>query len=106
MTVGRRSGIGTRRDVAARLVQQQIPMALGDLDAAAVDANVVARRHRPSCRARGSVAPLTVTRPSSISCSDARRDAMPACDRIFCRRSIQRLFITKPRISRSSRRPR
>src|SRR5437867_10785825 len=34
------------------------------------------------------VAPFTVTRPSSISCSDARREAMPACDRIFCRRSI------------------
>ena len=31
--------------------------------------------------------PLTVTRPSSINCSDARRDAMPACDKIFCKRS-------------------
>src|SRR5215210_5440629 len=39
----------------------------------------------PSSR---TVVPLTVTRPSSISCSDARRDATPACDRIFCSRSI------------------
>ena len=38
----------------------------------------------PSSR---TVVPFTVTRPSSISCSDARREAMPACDRIFCRRS-------------------
>ena len=36
--------IGARRDVAARLVQQQIQVALGDLDAAAVDADVIARR--------------------------------------------------------------
>jgi hypothetical protein len=32
--------------------------------------------------------PLTLTRPSSISCSLARRDAIPAWDSIFCRRSI------------------
>ena len=44
MTVGRRSGIRARRHVAARLVQQQIQVARGDLDAAAVDADVVARR--------------------------------------------------------------
>src|SRR5262245_22651853 len=30
-----------------------------------------------------TVRPLTVTRPSSISFSAARRDATPACDRIF-----------------------
>ena len=45
--------IRSRRDVAARLVQQEIAMALDELDAAAVDADVVARRARPSSRARG-----------------------------------------------------
>src|SRR5687768_7748657 len=34
-----------------------------------------------------TVSPLTVTRPSAITCSAARRDAMPARDRIFWRRS-------------------
>src|ERR1051326_2466941 len=34
-----------------------------------------------------TVTPLTLTRPSSISFSLARRDATPACDRIFCNRS-------------------
>ncbi len=33
------------------------------------------------------VAPLTLTRPSSISCSAARREAIPARDKIFCNRS-------------------
>src|SRR5206468_190207 len=36
------------------------------------------------------VTPFTLTRPSRIICSDARRDATPACDRIFCN-----LFIVK-----------
>src|SRR5439155_5752529 len=35
--------IRARRDVAARLVQQQVPVLLDDLHPAAVDANVVAR---------------------------------------------------------------
>src|SRR5438552_3058023 len=35
-----------------------------------------------------TVAPFTDTRPSSINFSLARRDAMPACDSIFCSRSI------------------
>src|SRR6185503_5203539 len=39
----------------------------------------------PSSR---TVVPLTVTRPSSINCSDARREATPAWERIFCKRSI------------------
>src|SRR6185436_17725220 len=33
-----------------------------------------------------TVLPLTVTRPSAISFSAARREAMPAWDRIFCSR--------------------
>ena len=33
-----------------------------------------------------------VTRPCSINCSDARRDAMPAWERIFCRRSTKRFY--------------
>ena len=79
--------IRSRRHVAARLVEQHVAMALGNLDAAAVDADVVVRRI--GLRAQlAIVLPLTVTRPSSISCSLARREAMPACDRIFCRRSM------------------
>ena len=35
-------GIGPRRDVAARLVQQEVEAALGELDAAAVHADVIA----------------------------------------------------------------
>src|SRR6185437_4759606 len=31
--------------------------------------------------------PFTVTRPSTINCSALRRDATPAAERIFCRRS-------------------
>src|SRR6187402_1945544 len=36
--------------------------------------------------------PFTETRPSSISFSAARRDAIPACDRIFWRRIPSELF--------------
>ena len=36
-------GIGTRRDVASRLVQQQVKAALDELDAAAVNADIIAR---------------------------------------------------------------
>ena len=43
--------IRARRDVAARLVQQEIAVVLGDLDAPAVDADVVLARHRPWSRA-------------------------------------------------------
>src|SRR5258706_9500457 len=43
----------------------------------------------PSSR---TASPLTVTRPSSISCSDARRDATPACDKIFCSRSTSTVY--------------
>ena len=39
--MGRRSRIGTRRDVAARLVEEDVAAALRALDAAVVDANVV-----------------------------------------------------------------
>src|ERR1700730_11162885 len=39
----------------------------------------------PSSR---TVVPFTVTRPSSISFSEARREAIPACDRIFWIRSM------------------
>ena len=76
-------------------------MALRQLDAPAVDADVVAVGSAlvPSSR---TVAPLTVTRPSSISCSDARRDATPACDRIFWRRST---LSVAPRIPHSTRSP-
>src|SRR5688572_4627063 len=35
----------------------------------------------PSSR---TVWPFTITRPSRIICSDARRDATPAAERIFC----------------------
>ena len=35
-----------------------------------------------------TVVPLTETRPSVMSFSLARRDATPACDRIFWRRSM------------------
>src|SRR5262249_59566156 len=35
-----------------------------------------------------TVTPFTVTRPSSMRCSEERREATPACDRIFWRRSI------------------
>ena len=38
--------VGARRDVAARFVEQQIQVARGDLDAAAVDTDVIARRIR------------------------------------------------------------
>ena len=38
-----------------------------------------------------TVVPFTDTRPSSIICSEARREAMPACERIFCKRSISSL---------------
>src|SRR3954469_19692714 len=48
----------------------------------------------PSSR---TVVPLTVTRPSSISCSAARREAMPACDKIFCSLSIGNSVATKAR---------
>jgi len=34
-----------------------------------------------------TVVPLTVTRLSSMRRSDARLEAMPACDKIFCKRS-------------------
>src|SRR4029453_12936889 len=37
----------------------------------------------PSSR---TVSPFTITRPSRIIVSEARRDATPAVDRIFCRR--------------------
>src|SRR4051812_44291815 len=56
----------------------------------------------PSSRAG---VPLTVTRPSSISCSEARREATPACDRIFCSRSISTAYSTR-RASRSDARGR
>src|SRR5215203_6038898 len=45
----------------------------------------------PSSR---TVVPFTVTRPSSISCSDARLEAIPACDRIFWRRSTSLCFLS------------
>ena len=61
---------------------------LGDLDPRAVDADVVARRVRLGAELADRRRRSRVTRPSSIICSDARREAMPACDRIFCRRSI------------------
>src|SRR5882762_9068547 len=38
------------------------------------------------------VVPFTVTRPSSINCSEARRDATPACERIFCKRSTATVY--------------
>ncbi len=38
-----------------------------------------------------TVWPLTETRPSASSCSEARREATPAADRIFCKR-ITRQF--------------
>src|SRR5205085_64177 len=44
------------------------------------------------------VSPLTVTRPSTISCSDARRDATPARDRIFCSRSIAHTYHDRDRL--------
>src|SRR3954468_1282849 len=37
------------------------------------------------------VVPLTVTRPCWISVSAVRREAMPAADKIFCRRSAMAL---------------
>ena len=66
-------------------------MPLGDLDAPAVDADVVARRIGLGAELAHRL-PFTVTRPSSIICSDARREATPACDRIFCRRSITTVY--------------
>src|SRR6185369_9140854 len=50
----------------------------------------------PSSR---TVVPLTVTRPSRINCSDARRDAIPACDRIFCSRSTVATIMPHPVIA-------
>jgi hypothetical protein len=64
--------IGTRRDVAARFVEEQVAVALGG-DAAAVDANVCARRLRPSSRGDA----VDSRAPSSTTLV-ARRDAMPA----------------------------
>ena len=74
--------IRSRRHVPARLVQQEVAVPFRQLDPAAVDADVVVGGIGLGPQLR-IVAPLTVTRPSSISCSDARRDAMPACERIF-----------------------
>src|SRR5579883_2486582 len=52
-----------------------------------------------------TTAPLTVTRPSRMICSACRREAMPACDRIFCRRSsaIARLVVLQVRGLRGRR---
>ena len=50
-----------------------------DLDAPAVHADVVGRRVGLGAELV-IVAPFTLTRPSRISCSDARRDATPACE--------------------------
>src|ERR1700730_12530840 len=53
----------------------------------------------PSSR---TMAPLTLTRPSRINCSLARRDATPARERIFCSRSwLSRSFApsTRPLVS-------
>src|SRR5712664_3141794 len=41
--------------------------------------------------------PFTGTRPSSISCSLARREAIPAWERIFCNRSTAYSLATKAR---------
>src|SRR5260221_10748196 len=49
----------------------------------------------PSSR---TVAPFTCTRPSSISCSLARRDATPACDRIFWIRSTETVYHAAPKL--------
>src|SRR5687767_5619039 len=43
-----------------------------------------------------TVRPLTDTRPSSISRSAARREATPACERIFCRRMAEGPLFTLP----------
>src|SRR3989442_8907960 len=48
----------------------------------------------PSSR---TVTPFTVTRPASISCPVARREAIPAWERIFCNRSTAYSLATKAR---------
>ena len=74
--------IRSGRDVALRLVEKNVASLLR-FDAPAVHTNIILfgiGLHAGS----STVCPFTLTPPSRISCSAARRDDTPAPDRIFC----------------------
>ena len=62
-------------------------MALGHLDALAVDADVVGRRVGLRAELADGDAVHRDAALASSAVSAARRDATPACERIFCSRS-------------------
>src|SRR5207342_2478930 len=56
----------------------------------------------PTC----ATSPLTLTRPSAMRCSSARREPRPACARTLCRRSSMRgVSAASPRFNESLRLP-
>jgi hypothetical protein len=60
---------------------------LRSLDSPLVDADVIDIGVGFRAKLGDGSAPLTVTRPSSMSFSAARREAMPAAAMIFCSRT-------------------
>ena len=79
--------VAHRGDDARRLVHRVGDAVVADLDADAVDGDLVGAPGRPACPGPARPAPFTLIRPASIMSSQTRREPTPARASTFCSRS-------------------